>query len=199
MRCSLSVLVPVIATIVAISASVFSVAQSPTYNLGRTPTEEEIRAAGISIGPDGKDLPPGSGSAKEGAKVYAQRCAACHGPTGAEGEVSAKGRRAAPPLVGGKGTLTSPKPIRTIGSFWPYATTIWDYVNRAMPLFAEGSLSADEVYAVTAFLLYQNGIIQESEVLDAKTLPKVQMPNWNGFVPSRPEWKAPPRDRSRNP
>ena len=92
--------------------------------------------------------------------------------------------------MGGKGTLTTLQPAKTIGAYWPYATTVWDYLHRAMPRGAEGSLSASEVYAVTAFLLYRNGIIEENTVLDAKTLPKIQMPNRNGFVPATPDWKA---------
>ena len=197
MRCFLNLLVPVMALAIPLSGT--GLGQTPTYNLGRTPSAEEIGAWDFAIGPEGKELPPGSGTAQEGAKIYAQKCAACHGPTGTEGEVSAKGRRPAPPLVGGKDTLNTPKPVRTIGSFWPFATTIWDYVYRTMPWNEERSLSTDEVYAVTAFLLYRNGIIQESAVLDARSLPKIQMPNRNGFVPPEPVWKAPSGNRSRIP
>ncbi|MBI2815586.1 MAG: cytochrome c [Acidobacteria bacterium] len=179
MRCSRNLVVTVIAAFCCVAA----VAQGPAYHLGRTPTAEEIRAWDIAIGPHGKELPPGSGTAKEGAKIYAQRCAVCHGQT-AEGG-------AARSLVGGIGTLNTSNPVPTVGSFWPYATTVWDYINRAMPPppMQPGVLSADEVYSVTAFLLYRNGIIQENDVLDAKSLPKIQMPNRNGFVPPRPEWK----------
>ena len=156
-------------------------AQAPTYGVGRTPNAEEIRAWDISIGPEGKELPPGSGTAKEGAKLYAQLCASCHGPTGTEGT-------SAPRLVGGKGTLTDPlAPVKTVGSFWPFATSIWDYINRAMPRNKPGSLKPDEVFALTAFLLFKNDIIAESDVLDAKSLPKIQMPNRNGFIPSKVE------------
>ena len=101
-------------------------------------------------------------------------------------------RRAVPALRGGEGTLTTSSPVRTIGSFWPFATALWDYINRAMPPKGEGSLSADEVYALTAFLLFQNHIVKESDVIDATTLPKVRMPNRNGFIPERPEWKPSP-------
>ena len=159
-----------------VGACVAALAQTPTYNRGRAASAEEIRAWDISIDPEGKGLPPGRGTAQEGAAIYARRCAVCHGPTGAEGEPPAKGRRTAPVLVGGKGTLNTPNPVRTIGSFWPVATPIWDYINRAMPLFEEGSLQPAELYALTAFLLYRNGIIQESDVMDAQSLPKVQMP-----------------------
>jgi hypothetical protein len=156
-------------------------AQAPKYkNIGRSATPEEIRAWDISIGPSGKELPAGSGTAVEGAKIYAAKCAVCHGPGG---EGSQMGMR----LVGGQGTLKSPQAVMTIGSYWPFATTIWDIVNRAMPKGQGGSLSANEVYALTAFLLYRNDIIKESDVMDAKSLPKVQMPNRNGFIPTRLE------------
>lgn len=162
-------------------------AQGPTYNFGRAPTEAEIRAWDIAIGPAGKELPPGSGTAKEGEKIFANKCAVCHGPTLA-------GTKAGPRLVGGQGTLATPHAVKTVGSYWPFATTIWDYINRAMPRLQEGSLSADEVYAVTAFLLFKNNIIKVSDVMDPQTLPKVQMPNRDGFLPMPwREWK--PRER----
>jgi S-disulfanyl-L-cysteine oxidoreductase SoxD len=162
-----------------------ALAQMPIYNLGRTPSAEETRAWDISIGPEGKELPPGKGTAEEGAKIYAQKCVACHGPTGKEANFLHG------VLVGGKGTLASPAPLRTIGSYFPFATIVWDYINRAMPRGQEGTLKVDEVYALTAFLLYRNDIIKASDVMDAKSLPKVQMPNRNGFVPTRPGWKPP--------
>ena len=198
MRYFLNLLGPGMALILSVACST-ALAQTPTYKLGRAPSAEEIQSWDVAIGPEGKELPPGHGTAQEGAKLYAQKCAGCHGPTGTEGETSAKGRRPAPPLVGGQGTLNTPNPVRTIGSFWPFATTVWDYVYRTMPWNEERSLSADEVYAVTAFLLYRNGIIQESDVLDARSLPKIQMPNRNGFVPPEPVWKAPSGNRSRTP
>jgi S-disulfanyl-L-cysteine oxidoreductase SoxD len=171
---------------VVLMACAVTQAQTPTYKLGRTPSEDEIRAWDIAIGPEGKELPPGSGTAKEGAKIYAQQCAGCHGPTGAE---EGTARR----LVGGDGTLNAITPVKTIGSYWPFATTVWNYINDAMPPnfrnLPKPPKSADEVYALTAFLLYRNGIIKESDVIDGKSLPKIQMPNRNGFVPSRPEWK----------
>jgi S-disulfanyl-L-cysteine oxidoreductase SoxD len=181
MRCFLNVLVAVMALVSL--CRIAAPAQTPIYNLGRTPSQEEVRAWDISIGPEGKELPPGSGTAKEGAKIYAQRCAQCHGPTATEGK-GIHGR-----LVGGKGTLSTDHPLRTIGSFWPFATIVWDFINRAMPRNEEGSLSADEVYALTAFLLFRNDIIKESDVMDAKSLAKVRMPNRNGFVPVWPDYK----------
>ena len=160
-----------------------ALAQLPTYHVGRAPTPEEVNAWDIAIGPEGKELPPGSGTAKEGAHIYAQRCSRCHG-------ADLKGGQLAPPLVGGKGTLTSARPLKTIGSYWPFATTVFDYVNRTMPWKEGGSLKPSELYAVTAFLLYKNEIVQENEVIDAQSLPKVRMPNRDGFVPTNPEWKA---------
>ena len=163
-------------------ACVAVLAQTPTYNLGRTPTQEEIKAWDVAVGPDGKGLPAGSGTAKQGAPIYARKCAACHGKNGTEPVPQVPPR----PFVGGQGTLKSLNPLKTIGSYWPFAVPIWDQINRAMPPGEEGSLRADEVYALTALLLYWNGIIKENDVLDAKTLPKIQMPNRNGFVPPWP-------------
>jgi mono/diheme cytochrome c family protein len=158
-------------------------AQSPTYHLGRTPSQEEISAWDISISPEGKELPLGSGTAADGAKVYTEKCAVCHGPTAIEGKFLHG------VLAGGKGSLTTLEPVKTIGSYWPYPTTIFDFINRAMPLSKPGSLTSDEVYAVTAFLLYRNEIIKETDVIDARSLPKIQMPNRNGFFPVDPKWK----------
>jgi cytochrome c len=150
--------------------------------VGRPPTEAELHAWDNVVGTDGKELPPGSGTAKDGAKVFAGKCSFCHGANATEGQ--------APRLVGGVDSVNSRAPVLTLGSYWPFATTVWDYINRSMPQDAEGSLTPDQVYAVTAFLLYKNGIIKESDVLDAKTLLKVQMPNRNGFYPSKPEATA---------
>lgn len=159
-------------------------AEAPAYGLGRVPNPDELRAWDIAIGPDGKELPPGSGTVAEGARVYAVNCAACHGKTGKEGPSDV--------LAGGQGTLNTKKPVKTIGSYWPYATTVWDYINRSMPYQKPGILKANEVYAVTAYLLFLNGIIREGEGLDSKTLPQVKMPNRNGFIADpRPDWKNP--------
>jgi len=157
-------------------------AQSPKYGVGRAATAGEIRAYGITVAPDGKGLPPGTGSAVEGKTVFAAKCQKCHGAKG-EGDVG-------PPLVGGQGTLATPKPLKTVGSFWPYATTVWDYVHRAMPFDQAGTLKNDEVYAVVAYLLFLNGIVAEKETMNAATLAKVRMPNRDGFVPDpRPDVK----------
>lgn len=155
-------------------------AQAPDYGLGRAPTDRELKAWDLAIGPEGKELPPGSGTAKQGVGVFVGRgCSVCHGPTQIEGP--------GPRLVGNTVTIsTNYYPL----AYWPFATTIWDYINRAMPLDQGGLLTANEVYAVTAFLLYRNDIIKEDEVMDATTLPKVQMPHRDGFVPPPlSEWK----------
>jgi len=158
--------------------------QRGKYNLGRVPTSEELQARDISVFPTGVGLPPGEGSAKEGRSIYVARCASCHGDHG-------EGHGANPPIAGGLGTLKSDAPRITVGSYWPYATTVWDYINRAMPYQEPGSLSPQEVYSLTAYLLYLNGIVGDSEVLNAKSLPKVKMPNRDGFVPDpRPDTRS---------
>jgi len=167
-------------------------AQSPTYGLGKTPTAEEIRAWDIAISPDGKELPQGSGSAKEGAPLYAQKCASCHGATGNGGRAPQliKIDSSATPAPGGKEPPCLSPCIRganVMGIHSPYGTTIWDYINRGMPFGKEGSLKPDEVYALTAFLLYKNGVIPEDQIVDAQSLPQIKMPNRDGYV--LPEWK----------
>lgn len=148
--------------------------------VGRAPTPDEVRAWDISVAPDGTGLPEGRGTAATGREIYSNRCARCHGAKG-EGRDSV-------PLAGGQGTLKNPKPLRTVGSYWPYATTIFDYINRAMPFNKPGTLTHDQVYAVTAYILYLNGIVAENAEINARTLPQVQMPNRNGFVPDpRPD------------
>ena len=161
---------------------------SPTapvgYGFGKPVTDAEIRKWNIDVAPTGEGLPPGQGTAQEGAKVYAAKCAACHGPTGTEGPM--------PRLVGGQGTLATDHPVKTIGSYWPYATTLYDYIYRAMPYSAPQSLTPGEVYAVVAWLLVQNGLITPDTIMDARTLPAVRMPNRDGFVPD-PRPDVPPR------
>ena len=151
-----------------------SAAQSPKYDVGRPATREEIRDLGTAIAPDGSGLPEGSGTVAAGRDVFAAQCSRCHGPKG-EGDVGAT-------LVGGQGTLPTARPLKTVGSFWPYATTVWDYVNRAMPFDQPGLLKPPEVYAVVAYILNLNGIIADDAVMDANSLPKVKMPNRDGFV-----------------
>ena len=163
----------------ALSTCVTTLAQGPTYQLGRTPSAEEIKSRDIAISPEGKELPPGRGTAVEGAAIYTQKCAACHGPNAAG---SALHRGLVP--------LGNAKPVKIPFSLVPYATTVWDFINRAMPQTRPGSLTADEVYAVTAYVLYRNDVIKETDVLDATSLPKVRMPNRDNFLPVQPEWNA---------
>jgi S-disulfanyl-L-cysteine oxidoreductase SoxD len=154
-------------------------------SVGRLATPAEIRALDISVGPAGAGLPAGSGTALGGAPLYASRCAPCHG---ARGEAPDEDY---PKLAGGFGTLTSKEPVLTVGSYWPYATTVWDYIRRAMPYDAPGTFSADEVYAVTAYVLYLNDIVRENDVLDRATLPQVRMPNRDGFILTDPRPDVP--------
>ena len=157
-------------------------AQSPTFGVGRTPTAEEIRAWDISIGPDGAELPPGRGTPKEGAQLFMSKgCAACHGANGTGGKAPELKSKDGPSVETWKrGRIL---PIRA-----PFATIVWDYINRAMPLGREGSLKPDEVYALTAFLLNLNEVIPEDSVLDAQSLPKVKMPIGEDYA-SLPDWK----------
>ena len=167
--------------ILALAADASCVAQE-TPNLGRPAARAEIAGWDISIPPDGIGLPPGSGTPEQGAVVYAQKCQSCHGEKGA-GKPNDQ-------LVGGQGTLASKSPVRTIGSYWPYATTVFDYVRRAMPYTESKSLTNEEVYAVTAYLLHLNGIIGAQDVMNAQTLPQVKMPNRDNFIviyPTKPK------------
>jgi mono/diheme cytochrome c family protein len=151
-----------------------AIAQSPTYGVGRTPTAEELRRMDISIGPTGEELPPGRGSAKEGLQVYTQKaCISCHGAAGVGG--------LAPALVSKKSGDNVWKQDRVLPLRSPYATTVWDFINRGMPLGLEGTLTPDEVYSVTAYLLYLNKVIPEDQVLDKQSLPKVRMPIGDEF------------------
>jgi cytochrome c len=142
--------------------------------LGVAVSADEVARWDISIPPSGAGLPAGSGSVKQGEAVYAAKCLSCHGEKGTG--------KPADPLVGGIGTLATPKPVRTVGSYWPYATTLFDYVRRAMPITNPLSLSDDEVYAVSAYVLNLNGIVPADAVMNAQTLPQVKMPNRDGFV-----------------
>ena len=145
--------------------------------IGRPATPEEIAAQDIDVRADGAGLPPGQGSVAQGATLYAEACAACHGEKGQKPLIPAIR------LTGGRGTLASSEAIQTVGSYWPYATTLFDYIRRAMPFDAPQSMSDDQVYAVTAYVLNLNGIVPDGTTLDARSLPAVQMPNRNGFIP----------------
>jgi cytochrome c len=169
-------------------------AQSPTFGVGRTPSAEEIRAWDISISPTGKELPAGHGTAKEGEQLFKLKgCAGCHGATGigARAPALVKG---GPPAEPGKAPPAGMEGMHMVPDTGimalrsPYAVTIWDYISRGMPLNREGTLKPDEVYSLTAFLLYKNDVIKEDEVMDQQSLPKVSMPNRKGFA-DLPEWK----------
>lgn len=153
-----------------------------SLGLGREATPEEVAAWDIDVFPDGEGLPAGGMSAADGEMVFAEKCAVCHGDF-------AEGVDRWPPLAGGQGTLASQRPVKTVGSYWPYASTVWDYVHRAMPFGAAQTLTDDEVYGVTAYILYMSDVISDDElVLDAQTLSEVVMPNADGFFPDpRPD------------
>ena len=159
-----------------------SSSKGPVYGLGTPVTEAEIEPWDIDVRPDGRGLPKGGGTARQGREVYAQKCAACHGDSG-EGKRVQGALLPIPALRGGIGSLNNPQPIKTVGSYWPFATTIYDYVYRAMPPGQAQSLTPDETYAVVAHILHLNGIISGDARLDAETLPSVRMPNRDGFVP----------------
>ena len=154
-----------------------AMAGEPRPGLGRPATPAEIAAADIDVRADGAGLPPGRGSVADGEAVFASACAACHGVRG-EHPIAPALR-----LTGGRGTLATPGAVQTVGSYWPYATTLFDYIRRAMPFNAPQSLAPDQVYAVTAYVLHLNGIVPDDAVMDAASLPAVQMPNRDGFVP----------------
>jgi hypothetical protein len=164
--------------------------QSPTYGVGRPATQTEISAWDIVVSPDGKELPPGHGTSKEGAAIYRVKCAGCHGPDGYS-------KNHAPTLIQSKTPRSKEGEVRclqpcvndanAIAVNSPYSTIIWDYINRGMPLGKEGTLKPDEVYSLTAFLLFRNNVIREDEEMTEKTLPAVKMPNGKGF--SIPVWK----------
>jgi cytochrome c len=167
----------------ALAAAVFVLIGSPLaassddgFGIGRTATPNEIAGWDIDISPDGKGLPPGRGDVAFGKAVFAEKCASCHGDSG-QGKPMDR-------LVGGEGTIASAKPIKTVGSYWPYATTLYDFVHRAMPFSAPQSLTPDEVYSVCAYLLFLNHIVPEYATLDAKTLPNVKMPAKGLFRPA---------------
>ena len=141
-----------------------------SFELGRPATPSEIALLDIDVRPDGKGLPAGSGTAASGKLIYAAKCAVCHGKSGVEG-LQAR-------LVGADTSIRA----KTIGNYWPYATTVYDYINRAMPANAPGSLTSDEVYSLTAYLLNANEIISENKIIDAKTLPEIKMPAHDLFI-----------------
>ncbi|MGE5165503.1 MAG: c-type cytochrome [Sphingobacteriales bacterium] len=168
----------------ALTGTAFTQTVPVKYGFGSPITDQELSKY-FSIPADGRGLPPGSGNATAGAKVYAQNCAACHGDK-LEGN-PAKGI-GGDKLIGGRGSLATKTPVKTVESYWPYATTLFDYVKRSMPFSSPGTLKDDEVYAVVAYILSEAKIIKSTDTMDATTLPKVTMPNRDGFIPdARPE------------
>ncbi|HEX9470559.1 MAG TPA: cytochrome c [Bradyrhizobium sp.] len=158
---------------VALAFATSAHSQSP-YGIGRPATPAEIAGWNIDIDREGHNLPPGSGSVGHGHEIFDQQCAACHGAQG-EGGVGDR-------LVGGQGTLATKTPVRTVGSYWPYAPTLFDYIRRAMPQNAPQSLNNEDVYAVSAYILNLNGLLPADATLDAKTLSAIKMPNRNMFT-----------------
>jgi mono/diheme cytochrome c family protein len=159
------------------------------FDFGAPASAEDIAEVAIAIAPDGKGLPAGKGDHAAGKKVYERACSACHGENlqGVAGLPNMPSG-AALRLIGGRGTLATKNPVLTVESYWPYATTLFDYVRRTMPFQAPGSLNTDEVYSVVAFILAEGNVIDKATVVDAQTLPRVQMPNRDGFIPDpRPE------------
>jgi S-disulfanyl-L-cysteine oxidoreductase SoxD len=167
-----------IAVVATLVASVTSSAHA--YDFGRAATSAEIKLWDIDVRPDGKGLPEGSGTVASRRSVYEESCEVCHGPKGQGG---IKDR-----LAGGQGSLATESPVKTVGSYWPYATTLFDYVHRAMPYQAPGSLSIDDTYAVAAYILNLNGILPSDGKLDKNSLPAIKMPNRDGFIPD-PEFR----------
>jgi len=168
--------------VVGIAVVFWAVASSAAPDLGEPVTAADLVGLSITIGPDGKGLPPGRGTAIDGVDLYVEKCASCHGVRG-QG-------RTGPALAGGAGSLASKAPVRTVGSYWPHATTLFDYIRRAMPYDRPMSLGNEQVYQLTAYVLWLNGIVGRDEVIDARSLPEVKMPNRAGFVNA---WVA--RDR----
>lgn len=162
-------------SLVALAAA--APASAGTFNFGTTPSAAEIAAIDIDAMPDGRGLPAGSGTPSIGEKVYAEKCAACHGD-----KLQGVGATGGAALIGGRGSIGTPKTKKTVESFWPYASTLFDYVRRAMPFNEPGSLNNDEIYAVSAYILSKGNIIGKNDAMNAKTLPKVNMPNKDGFI-----------------
>jgi cytochrome c len=158
-----------------LAAGVAHAAAPAPPKLGRPATADDIAKVDISIAPDGKGLPAGSGSVAQGAMIFQQKCAACHG-------ANAEGTPSGDRLIGGIGSLNTPNPVKTVNSYWPYATTVFDYIRRAMPLTNPQTLQNEEAYALVAYILSFDNIVPKDAVFDAASLPKVQMPNRAGFV-----------------
>ncbi|WP_438991941.1 c-type cytochrome [Lentibacter sp.] len=162
-------------TVAALALAAASPAAAEKFGLGRAATDAEVAAWDIDIHPDGTGLPEGSGDVWTGEEVFAEQCGVCHGDF-------AEGVGNWPKLAGGKGTLDHKDPLKTVGSYWPYLSTTWDYVNRSMPFGAAQTLTADEVYAIVAYILFSNDLVDDDFVLSKETFLDVEMPNANGFI-----------------
>lgn len=174
----------VLALLLGLGVSTHVAAEGGYENLGHPLTKEQLAGWNIDVFPNGDGLPPGKGTVQQGEKVYQAQCLACHGAK-LEGGLG-------PTLAGGVGSLTTDKPLKTIGSYWPYATTLFDYIRRAMPFQAPQSLSDEDVYSVTAYLLHQNNILPATATVSAADLAAIRMPNRDNFyVDDRPDVKAP--------
>lgn len=189
MQCSLKVLLP----LVFLAVPAVALAQGRLFpDVGKPLSQNEVQSFDRMIGPEGKELPVGHGTSKEGAAIFAQRCEICHGKNGENGithhlVAGAPGKPFKGPFYG----------VEKDGpSYFPYPTIAWDYINRAMPASNPGSLKPNEVYALVAFLYYRNGIINENDEMNEKTLPKVVMPNKDGFVPAKPVYPIDPKQPS---
>jgi cytochrome c len=169
----------------ALSLTILLGAVAFSQTIGKPASDDKIKAMDLTVFPDGRGLPAGSGTAAKGKDIFKEKCAVCHNDKG-------EGRQGQyPALVGGAGTLNTPKPVKTVGSYWPYATTVFDYVRRAMPYDQPGTLKPDEIYSLVAFVLNLNGIVGENDEMSAATLPKVKMPNRDGFIlDQRPDIKS---------
>jgi S-disulfanyl-L-cysteine oxidoreductase SoxD len=173
---------PVVAMVLLLVATPLF-AQKP--RIGKPASQDKIDAISLTVFPDGRGLPDGKGSVAAGKELFKEKCAVCHNDHG-EGRENQY-----PPLVGGIGTLNTSKPVKTVGSYWPYATTVFDYIRRAMPYDQPGTLKPDQIYSAVAFILNANGIIGENDEMNKATLPKVKMPNRDGFIPdARPDIKS---------
>lgn len=166
-----------------LGATLLPLGTAAAGDVGEPATRGQINAWNDTVSPAGDNLPSGSGSVGQGQEIYATKCAACHGAQGQGGPMDR--------LVGGAGTLNTAKPVKTVGSYWPYATTVFDYIRRAMPFTSPGTLTNDQVYAVTGYVLHMNGIVPQDAVMDAKSLAAVKMPNLPNFVRKDPRPDAP--------
>jgi S-disulfanyl-L-cysteine oxidoreductase SoxD len=184
---SLEAAAAALCALLLIGGEAFAQAYGGPYNLGRPATPAEVTEYDIDIMPDGTGLPPGQGTHAEGAAIYQSTCAMCHGDNLRGGDPTKVTYSPLLPrgeaLIGGRGSLNTNAPVKTVESYWPYATTLYDYIRRAMPYVAPGTLKDNEVYALVAYILGEANVVPKTTVMTKDTLPKVQMPNRDGFIP----------------